>query len=583
MTNTDDRERGIISSEKSLGLCPSVSVKLRRNKQLYFYYPQYIYLMETKKKTESNKECLKLQKAFTYFMIPFHFEGDECVIEEGDDKVWCKANKKFLGDGDDVLFPYINNFLQGGIITGNEIAPSYDHLEIYSINPDDKSTIKKLFDAISKTPDSNNETSNNTDLHFAELKLDDENGEARNEKVYFSLIRDSGYKGFKSPHLFISTTANIGLLTFCIELGGSNLDLRYLNYLNYYLHKIGKPYARCVCPSFQLSGNESFPNEKAKQSREERIKSFRKLIQPHEESSTDYTPYSEFSWNIHTLVELLLKDVKGIIRVEDKTEVKEVNKFSDIRAHLFTFCQINGIETPCQFDDIKADLMRLSRCVNYKYLIDTDEDVAKKMCLQTFTNIHFASSCEGASMIAISNENNKEFISTIDSQGLPRYLAIYLLTLIQRYSMLHINSRLTELCTERGIDTQLWNILNIIKGVKVHCNYTDVSLYSQHNQFYQHCNKNLHVQELFNEIDNKTKILNLTISHETQVLLDEQRKATERVEKKEERRQQRLNWVIGILTVFQVAGVIHQFTQSLSGALACAAFCIIIIIILVKS
>ncbi len=557
--------------------------------------------------TENNKEdALEtkqsdssiLKKAFTFFMIPFYYEGEYKVLDAENcpsKAIWEKAKGRILNEEDDVLYPYIINFLQGQI---DKETCQLDHLHVYNINSDSKSSAKKFWDAFAHKPyaeadnnkqtkkkEKNEENEKDKSLHVTGIEIEnDDKSQKEIRPIKFNLTRDNGYTGFKSPHLFISPTANIGILTFCIELGKENRSLDDFKLLNYALHKISKPLNKCSTPGFQLK-NVSFYNEQARISSENKIIDYRRIIEPHEGTDKKWMPYVEFSWNIRTLINMLLADVKGIVQDEGWIRETDVRLFSDTRAHLFSYCQIDGTVTSCEFDDIKLDLMRLSRCVNNKYILPTDETTVKEMCMMTFSNIFFSSSVEGGAMIAIAKKENEEFIKQIDNQSLPRYMAIYLLVLIQRYSMLHINRQLTELCTTSS-DAQLWNILNIIKKVKVHCYYTDVSPYSQHNQFYQHCNKNLHVRETFNEIDNKTKILNLTISHDMQKLLEEQKKAIELQRAEDERRererqqlekerdrilrtaerkaesgQHRLNLVVGILTVFQVAGVIHQFTD----------------------
>lgn len=542
---------------------------------------------------------IQLSKAFTYFMIPFYYEGEKYKVLKIDDSpleaMWEKSNGRILNEDDDVLYPYIINFLQG---------QTNDHLDVYNINSNPKSPARKFWDAFSQKPIEVDEKKKDkvqpkdktekkdekedkvSSLHTADLEIKNEKGEKTICPTEFDIQRDNGYTGLKSPHLFISPSANIGILTFCIGLGEKNRTMDDLKRLNYSLHKISKPLNKCITPDFQLK-KQTFFNEKARLSTENKISGYRRCISPHEEVKTDCSPYSEFSWNIRTLIDMLLSDVKGVKQEDGWVRENDIQLFSDTRAHLFTFCQIDGTQSTYGFDDIKLDLMRLSRCVNDKYMLPIDETMENDMCLKTFSNIYFSSSVEGAAMIVIAKKENEDFVKQIDNQGLPRYLSIYLLVMIQRYSMLHINRRLTELSADAS-DTSLWNILKTIKKVKVHCYYTDVSPYSQHNQFYQHCNKNLHVRETFNEIDNKTKILNLTISHDMQVLMEEQKTALEaqrleetrrekeqqalekqrnedikRSEQKAESGQRRLNLVVGVLTVFQVAGVIFEFADGI--------------------
>jgi hypothetical protein len=229
--------------------------------------------------------------------------------------------------------------------------------------------------------------------------------------------------------------------------------------------------------------------------------------------------------------------------------------------HVFTYCQIDDSREDCiTKDEIMPDLLRLSRCVSDKYMLPFAELEKNGATLQSFDNIYCASSVEGTAIIAIAKKANKGFVSQLDGNVRLRYLWIYMLAIIQRYTLLYMNRQLTIVASENN-EHKLWNLIKTIKEVKIRCYYTDVSPYTQHSQFYQLCCKNLHIREAFNEIDEKTKALNMTISHDMQSLLKLQNDAFVVSERKAESGQRRLNLVVGILTVFQVAGVIYEFTN----------------------
>ena len=156
--------------------------------------------------------------------------------------------------------------------------------------------------------------------------------------------------------------------------------------------------------------------------------------------------------------------------------------------------------------------------------------------------------------MAIAKKDNLGFIRNMDGSVRLRYLWVYLLSIIQRYSMLNLNRKLVERESEMT-DSELQELFDVIQKVKVHCYYTDVSPYSQHNQFYQHCCKCLHVEESYNEIERKAEILTQTISKRS---LD-----------KADAKQRQLNIVVSILTIFQIGDALFTLANRKSGEDIC--------------
>ena len=95
----------------------------------------------------------------------------------------------------------------------------------------------------------------------------------------------------------------------------------------------------------------------------------------------------------------------------------------------------------------------------------------------------------------------------------------------------------------------LWRLLESIRKVKVRCHFTDISPFTQHNEFYDHCCEKLHVSIAFNEIDHKTKALNLTMGHDLQEL--------------REARENRLNLFLATFAVLQGISVFAELFKAL--------------------
>lgn len=502
-----------------------------------------------------NDNVLNIEKAYTFFMVPFYYDVEKSFSVKGS---WKLDTEKVSNEGEDgdVLYSHIMDFLQGQM---NDNVGQDEHLDIYSLDIHKESSWYKEFW--------------NPFINHANVAYIPNGKNNAKEDVFRTLsfnILSSDEQGFKAPHLFVYRTAKIGILTFCVELAGDKKNISDLKQLNYYLHKIFKPTCRCSSPNLSINEKRRFASNEERDAAETKLRKVRHYIKPYDETE-EYSPYKYFTWDMKGFIDLLLTDV-------------DCHLFSNIRMHVFTYCQIDDSDKELLTnDDILPDLLRLSRCVSDKYMLPFDELERSGATLQSFENIYYASSVEGTAIIAVAKKANKGFVSQLDGNIRLRYLWIYMLAVVQRYTLLNMNRQLIQVASEND-ESKLWDLIKTIKEVKIRCYHTDVSPYTQHSQFYQLCCKNLHVKEVFHEIDTKTKALNLTISHDLQKLLEEQQatiqqqhleeekrekeqllldkkrdEALREAERKAESGQRRLNLVVGVLTVFQVAGVIYEF------------------------
>jgi len=173
-------------------------------------------------------------------------------------------------------------------------------------------------------------------------------------------------------------------------------------------------------------------------------------------------------------------------------------------------------------------------------------------------------------MVAIGRKNNSAFIENIHQKFNRQYLLIYLLVILQRYTLQCLERKLTEFeSTEKQSDDELWKLIKVICRIKTNCYYTDVSIYTHHSQFYHLCCDNLHIPETFEEISGKIELLKLTTDRNIQISLkkqEEQRQMDmDRIaeeDKKAESRQHILNWIIGILTIAQVMEASYELIKA---------------------
>lgn len=508
--------------------------------------------------TAQSPTTFKLEKAYTFFMLPFYYDESSFQINTSQEgPKWRKEDKKMGGDDGEFLFPYIMSFLQGQM---DEEVLDMDHLSIYCLD-ENSEFYSKFWNKFAAT------------RHIAETGL------GKNmTKLPFKFVT-SGSKGFVLPHIFVYETANVGILTFTITLDDDSLNIDNLKLFNYHLHKIFGQLSKCTTPSFQLMNNE---DDSIKALKEKELTFARSMIAEHprkkKEAQEPWTPSSEFTWNVNTLKEMFFSSVSQ----------GRITLFIPPRAHLFTFVQADDVENDClALDDVAADMVRLSRCVTDRYQLPFEDLEGEDSILQTFKNIYMSVSVEGAAMMAIAKPDNQGFITSMDGDALPRYLWIYILTLIQRYTLLNMERRLTALESMNILDDDsdaknqaedkkaedkkaeekkaeekkkqdkenysnaLWKQIKVINKVQVNCHFVEVSPFTQHNQFYLHCCKNLHLPESFDVVEHKMQKMELIVNHDLQELISEQQQQQQTESNRRKVMEHRLTIFVALLTLFQ--------------------------------
>lgn len=509
---------------------------------------------------------LQVEKAYTFFIVPFYYD----TIEEWNSILskldrW-KPVSENLYNKEDVLYPYIMDLFQQSSSTQKQ------SLDIYKFTP-----CKERFDApegrFSKTL-------------FPERILGQQSvafigknaKEKNNPQVILFTLMDEGNM---APHLFISPTAKIGIMTFCIQLDEVK-DMETVKVLNYFLHKRDeRDKYQCVCPKPENQKGMDITLEANRIYKE--TPDFWKLHQGNTRFNEDF-----ICWNTNDLVNCMLATF-GI----SKPGVPRIKYFSSDRIHLFTFCSLQDIANKITSECLYPDMMRLARCVDNSYMLPFSQLYEQGHFMETFENIYFSSAIEGASMVCVGKEGNKEFIMQIHNKFSRQYLIVYLLVLIQRFTLLRLEQMMTAFESTEKIDDDLWNLINIICRIKVNCYYTDVSVYTHYSQFYQFCCRNLLIQQTFQEVGEKIELLKLTTDRKLQQVVEAQRKiqeeeakkleeererARQQQEKEErqhqidkaneaeakdaaERRQHILNGIVGILTIAQVMQAAYELLK----------------------
>lgn len=477
----------------------------------------------------------KLEKAYTFFMVPFYYEGEW-------EKVYSRLNRwqPIREDlyTEDILYPYIMDLFK------SEGSYNKSSLLIYEFESSDNGIHSQMFvDRI---------------LGKKQILLLGKNAEEKKnpQLINYTLLN----KGNFAPHLFVSPTAKIGLLTFSVELENTCTTEQHIS-LNYWLHKRNElDKYQCVCLKPEKQEETGMPKDGKLIL--DAIPGLWKKSQKNTRKEIDY-----MCWNINDFVDCIMGTM-GEARVGEE----RIQYFSSYRMHLFSFRSMQDSENLLKPEDINHDLIQLSRCVNSNYLLLFDKLMEEGAVLQTYENIYISSAIEGASIICIGKKVNEKFIADIHSKFSRQYLLIYILVLLQRYTLQSIERKITEYeSTDKKSDTKLWSLIDVVCRIKTNCYYTDVSIYSHHSQFYQFCCKNLHIPETFKEVGEKIELLKLTTDRNLQ-----------KIQQKSERLQRLLNIIVALLTIAQVMQAVFELSttkEDISFAINAGKVCLGVIII----
>lgn len=166
---------------------------------------------------------LKLDKAFTVFMIPFHFSCElktlhQALTQQG---VWQLQRGKISQEPAEaeVLYPHIMSFLQGEM---RESDIGGDRIMRYCLGGSDATPFDKRWH-----------------------RLTHEASAITGSDLSFRLL-DSQAADFTSPHILLWGVAQIGILTFALAPEPCALTVDRLTQLNYSLHRFDNP-PTCQC------------------------------------------------------------------------------------------------------------------------------------------------------------------------------------------------------------------------------------------------------------------------------------------------------------------------------------------------
>jgi len=477
---------------------------------------------------------MQLKENYTWMMVPLRIHADHLDVSETG--LWQPAELKLETH---VFYDYIEQWLLAKANTKNRESLPQDaqSYSIYTLRPSrkaadgDSPSQQKLLARLSawKTFAATAWRQQRTGLAFRFMTDEQE---------------------LMSVKLFVNEYAHNGLLLMPIRLDARHTEMTDLVTLNYFMDKTDRQVQPCV-PDADLSTVDP-----------RRLDSFRRMADGMGLSWTDGVGPQ---WTMNTLIAFLLGDFTG-----------SYSLFNTTRIHLFTYLRVPRSEW--QETEGRADFIRIVRSQNTTYAPPRQHLNDDSLFLQTFDNIYIGASVEGGAMLVLSEpaddaKGASTFVHNFAKANLAkRYLWVYIMVVLQRHSLLGLIGELSAVNRgrdeERSLDV-IDSLLERLATIKTCTYYTHISDYTQHNQFYDYCTRQMHIREQYDEISEKMRLLE-TVAEGKKAEADEVRG-------------RRLEIILAMLTIISgtcdLLSILGEGGMKTAGGLTTVALLILLIVV----
>lgn len=463
----------------------------------------------------------QLQTSFSYFLYPFRIFlnwKDLNSLLGQNQSIWQKSSIKIK---EDYFFRNVQNYFNFNA----ELNTSSSQLDI------SQGIIYELKDSNLQTrADCSLEKLFNLKL---ELKL--------KEKNFPFKFKDGTKKNIFTPKLLIVPEAEIGLVSFSLELMKSELtivDLIEFNYSCRALNKSVKNTAK-IFPIYDKLNTQT-----------------KKVFFEIQNQNQNHINNNErdLGINFFQFISFLLADF-------DK---KLIEPLSPKHFNIFSFAQtIKKIPE----EDLNLGLFSLSRVYNNNYKPFFKSVSQNPEAIQLFENIYLAISQEGGSFIINSDKSINEFFNTYtESVMKTRYLWLYLLAYLQRVILINTSYKINYLLRNDNSIQLISKTIEWLSKIQIRVMFSEVSHITMHNAFYQLCRKNFKIPELFQELKEEIFDLNMIVQQKNEKLRrdneiarkEKEKRDVERLkiqEDKQNRFERRINLILfslGLMTFISV-------------------------------
>lgn len=431
---------------------------------------------------------MNLKESYTVLMLPFSIDAQRWHLPT--DGMWQPAEMK---TEDDVFYSHIKDWMQAGANAANRNTVEHraHNYDIY-------------------TPGGDAATGTGVKERLAVWrKIMSKQWRLEKKDIAFKFVNKE--TELLSTKLMVNTFAGVGLLLLTLQLGDDAMTVERLMELNYTIHKVDRQ-CPAIIPAIDLE--TAHPKQ---------VEDYRRVTAALHEGG------EALRWDMNNLMAFLLSDVAGTY-----------TPFNVTRLHVFTYYRVAQADAGEECDH---NFLRIVRSENGNY--EPNFSQTEELILRPFSNICMGAGVEGGAIMTLSTDEDDDpttgsnHIRNFATSSLSkRYLWIYVMTVLQRLTLLRMSAELTTIdpmAQEDSSLTKLQSLLERMATLKVTTYFTDISDYTQHNDYYTYCVERLKVKANFDEVDEKMELLRTTI--------------TNRKTEREEAKNDRLTIILAILTV----------------------------------
>lgn len=358
------------------------------------------------------------------------------------------------------------------------------------------------------------------------------------EKIMFKFINDGS---ILSPHIFYHPLTRIGILTYSIELIGDSNTMENLMEINYSTR------------NFSTGSDVIFYTPvNTHPSAEEQERKITQKLSELRTVSTSHTFQEEMhGWTLENYITTLLHELPA----------DSLLSLSPRRVQCFTYAQVvNKVE----WEELQLFSFRLRRVYNKHYLPSKDYLSDTTEVYHAFEQINIGGSIEGCAIIINGNQDQlPEFIKQYDAVIKNRMLWSYILAYFQRLALIDMNKKLSSLYDHGSPNKEiLINAIADLSKIQLRSFFTQVSYFSQQNEFFDFCKNNLKLNEMLIEVKDK-------LSDIQRIVEQQQIEAEKENEKRKEGKERIIEIMIAALLIPQI---LFEFLSALAESLGVTFF-----------
>jgi hypothetical protein len=242
-------------------------------------------------------------------------------------------------------------------------------------------------------------------------------------------------------------------------------------------------------------------------------------------------------WRPRQLINYLLNGLNARNKVE----------FFD-HFHLSPVCYVRPSEGIGDQEIINRMMFFLRKVYDFDYTPPPDILQAERELIHPYEQIYYASSLEGAVVLNNPGASDPEFIKTFYFNSFPKTLWLTILGFLQRSIFLQLMKEVSDI--DPDDHQKVKEYLRRYTSITLKALFSKVSVYHQHNDYYDLIIHNLQINDLQNELKDELHELN---NLQRQFHEDE----VERHEEIEKQYDKRLNMILFALSIFGLTQVTY--------------------------